>query len=88
MANISLTELGAVTSTIDSTIHFFRENNLLKNGKFCELWMSHIKDASLGDSYVWRCPSCQKKVMIRGQFLGGSEIIFISLCSNSVSVCA
>ena len=32
MANISLTELGAVTSTINSTIHFFRENILLKMG--------------------------------------------------------
>ena len=78
MANISLTELGAVTSTIDSTIHFFRENNLLKNGKFCErceLWMSHITDASLGDSYVWRCTSCQKKVMIReGSFWEGQKL--------------
>ena len=71
-------ELGVVTSSIDNTLHFFRQNNLLRNGKFCERceeWMSHIQDSSVCDTYFWRCPSCKSKVMIReGSFWEGQKL--------------
>ena len=49
-----MSDLGVVTSNIDTTLQFLRENNLLKDGKFCfqgNLWMSHNTDLSINDTY-------------------------------------
>ena len=50
MANMSMSDLGVVTSNIDTTLQFLGENNLLKDGKFCfqcNTWMSHNTDLSM-----------------------------------------
>ena len=68
MADISLLKMGKITSNINETLKFLRNNNLLKDAKFCltcERFMSHIKDTSRSDKYVWRCPSCRKTAQIR-----------------------
>ena len=41
----------------------------------CQLWMSHVTDGFSGDSYLWRCPSCSHKVMLRlGSFWEGLKL--------------
>lgn len=95
MAYISIIKLGTITSNIDSTLHFLRENNLIKTGKFCDscnVWMSHVTDRSRADSYVWRCPSCRQKTQLRADsFWDGQKLplsIYLSilfLFSNGIS---
>ena len=90
MAYISMIKLGTITSNIDNTLQFFRENNLIKTGKFsesCNIWMSRV-----ADHYVCSCPSCRQKSQLRADSVwDGQKLplsIYISilfLFSNGIS---
>ena len=90
-----LPRLSTITSSVNETLKYFRENGLLKSSKFClqcTRWMTHTKDESKVDKYIWRCPSCKKKSQIRedsfwfGQGLSLSSYLYILFCSRRTSV--
>ena len=65
---VNLFNLMNICSSVNETVHFLREYNILKRSSFCDVcgeWMSHVYDQTKIDKYTWRCRSCRRKISIR-----------------------